>query len=328
VRDYFVPRVSAGALWSVTPKIDIAGWFQWTDAVRAAGDLGTATSYFTAANARGEDRNVGYADTIFSDCGTGRAQDEGKCGSGDNARLKLVLPMEAKVGFRFHQPRASRTLVDGDAQTLPGKTFRRDPLANDLFDAEIDLTWSNNSALRALEVRFPGDSTGGGLLPVSGVSSEIPPNADQPKYFRDVFGVRIGGDFNVLPDRLALRAGAYFESSAAEPRYQHIDFAASQRIGFSLGGTYRIRLGNASTRTDAIEIMAGYGHTFFADQSRGRDATGMPALAGTSCPGDATVTGPDSCSDGTRRYRTAWPVNLGTITNSLNVINVGVAYRF
>lgn len=320
VRDYFIPRVSAGGLWGISPNVDIAGWFQWTDAIKARGDVGTATSYYTAANARGDDGRVGYGDTIFNDCGTGRPQDEGKCGSGDNATLKLALPMEAKIGVRYHRPRASRE---------EAASSRRDPLANELFDVEVDLTWANNSALDALEIRFPGDGTGAGRLPVAGINSEIPPRADQPRHYRDVFGVRVGGDYNVLPDRLALRAGAYIETAAGQEPFQHIDFAASRRIGFALGGTYRIRLGSDPARTDALEIMAGYGHTFFADSSRtDRDASGVPALAGTSCHGDATVAGPNRCSDGRERYRTAWPVNLGTITNAMNVINVGLAYRF
>ncbi|MBX3207934.1 MAG: outer membrane protein transport protein [Labilithrix sp.] len=327
VKDYFIPRVTGGALWSVTPEIDFAGWYQWTDAINATGDVGTATSFYTAANARGDDSRVGYGDTIFSDCGTGRPQDEGKCGKGDNAKVKFVIPMEAKVGFRYHRPRVS--LEEAQTQASPGKSFRRDPLANDLFDFEVDLTWANNSAINALEVRFPSDPSGSGRLPVSGINSEVPPNADQPRQYRDVFGIRVGGDYNVLPDRLAVRAGAYIETNAGREQFQHVDFAASQRIGFALGGTYRIRLGKDAARTDAIEIMAGYGHTFFADQTRtDRSASGIGAVAGAPCPGDATVTGPNRCSDGTQRYRTSWPVNLGTITNALNVINVGVAYRF
>lgn len=325
VRDYFVPRVSAGGIWSVTPYLDVAGWYQLTDAIRARGDVGTATSYYGAANARGDDSNVGYGDTIFEDCGTGRAQDAGKCGAGDNARMKLVLPMEAKIGVRYHRPRRAEG-ADGSTER---KVHRRDPLATDLFDIELDLTWANNSALEALEVRFPGDASGGGKLPVSGINSEIPPNADQPRHYRDVFGVRLGGDVNVLPDRLALRAGAHFETSAERAQFQHIDFPASQRIGFALGATYRLRLTKDPARTDALEIMLGYGHTFFADQSReDPNASGIGALAGTSCPEGATVAGPNTCSDGTQRYRTNYPVNLGTITNTLNVLNVGVAYRF
>lgn len=328
VRDHFVPRVGVGALWSVTPDIDVAAFYQWTDTIRAVGDVGTATSYFTAANARGDESRVGYADTIFSDCGTGRAQDEGKCGRGDNASLKLAVPMEAKLGIRYHWPRVLSEESPNRARSDPA-TFQRDPLSNDLFDVELDLTWANNSAIDALEIRFPGDSTGAGRLPVSGINSEIPPNADQPRHYRDVFGVRLGGDVNVIPDTLALRAGAFFETSALRAQFQHLDFAASQRIGLALGATYRIRLGRGLGRTNALEIMVGYGHTFFADQTRtDPNASGIHALAGSPCPDGATLVGATRCSDGTERYRTRWPVNLGTIGNAVNVFNVGAAYRF
>lgn len=328
VRDFFIPRITAGTLWSVSPNVDIAGWYQWTDSIKAVGDLGSATSYYTPAVARGDQSKVGYGDTYFSDCGTGRPQDEGKCGGGDNASVKFVVPMEAKIGLRYHQPRYTLEEVQQGAG-VEGKVFKRDPLANDIFDAEIDLTWANNSAIDSLEVRFPSDPSGSGRLPVAGINSEIPPNGDQPRNYKDVFGLRVGGDVNVIPDKLAIRGGAYLETSALRDQYQHIDFPASQRIGFALGGTYRIRLGNDLNRSSAIEIMVGYGHTFFADQTRTDPAaTGIGAVAGAPCPENATVTGPGKCSDGTQRFRTRWPINLGTITNALNVINVGVAYRF
>ena len=36
----------------------------------------------------------------------------------------------------------------------------------------------------------------------------------------------------------------------------------------------------------------------------------------------------NTCSNGVTRYRTAWDINLGTITNSINVLNVGLGYKF
>jgi long-chain fatty acid transport protein len=319
VRDYFIPRVSVGGLWSASPNLDVAVWYQWADAIRAKGDVGTATSYYTPANARGDDSRVGYGDTIFSDCGTGRPQDAGKCGGGDNASVKLAQPMEAKLGLRWHQPRV--------AAGAPEHSRRRDPLSDDVYDVEVDLTWANDSAIDALEIRFPRDPSGAGRLPVSGISSQIPPNADQTRDYRDVLGVRLGGDLNLIPDRLAVRAGAYFESSAGRAELQQLDFAATQRFGVALGGTYRIHL--HADRRDALEIMAGYGHTFFADSAlTDRSARGIGALAGVPCGSNATLVTPDRCSDGTRSYRTSWAANLGTVTNALNVINVGVAYRF
>jgi long-subunit fatty acid transport protein len=359
VHDYFVPGFTLGTIWSATPKIDIAGWYKWSDAIRAGGDAGTVTGFYGS-----DAKKIRYGDTLYEDCGTGNAQAIATkpCGSGNNASLKFAIPMEAKIGFRYHQPRAipvAREAVIAATpatQTMPvtpeegppaaeltaappppppvaetttyASGHVRDPLATDVFDLEADLTWANNSALDNIEIRFPGDATGKGTLPVAGVSGEIPPNADQKRGFKDVFGIRVGGDFNVIADKLALRAGTFFETSAADPQYQNIDFAGSSRFGLAGGATYRYRFG-AGEKTSALEFMVGYGHVFFAEQSRtDPNASGSAALAGTSCNVAMPIPGTQKCDDGSQRYRSKWPVNLGTITNSVNVINVGVAYRF
>lgn len=338
-QDYFVPSASVGTIWSATPELDIAATYRLTDAIRARGDVGTAANFYTRANASGDDRGVRYGDTIFEDCGTGLATTA--CGGGDNARVKIAIPMEAKLGVRYHRPRSATCPAglrgpDGACRTM------RDPMATDVFDVEANLTWANNSAMDAVQVRFPQDGTGRGILPVAGVAGgEIPPSADQRRGYSDVVGVRVGGDYVALPDRLALRAGAFFETSAANARYQSLDFAASARIGFAVGVAYRIHLGPRGETVDhavtdapiavrrpALELMLGFGHVFVADQER-RDpnASGSPAIAGTSCNGTSPVS-PTTCEGGAERYRSKWPVNLGTIASSVNVINVGLAYRF
>lgn len=345
VHDYFVPGFTVGGLYSATPEIDVAGWYKWSDAIRARGDAGTAANYYAK---QGDNKGVRYGDTIYEDCGTGLATTKA-CGGGGNATIKFVIPMEAKLGFRYHKARTrvpTAPLQDDSTLTPEQKEERlaqeekervalakakhtRDPLATDVFDIEADLTWANNSAAGTTEVRFPGDAGGKGTLPVAGVAGgEIPPNADQQRGFKDVFGVRVGGDYNVVPDKVAIRGGAFFESSGANPALQNLDFAPSSRLGLSLGGTYRLRLGEGE-KTSALELMLGYSHVFFAEQGRtDPNASGSPGLAGTSCNGSNPVEGTQTCQDGSTRYRTKWPVNLGTITNSINVINVGVAYRF
>jgi long-chain fatty acid transport protein len=311
VQDYFIPGFTLGAIYSPTPQIDLGGWYKWSDAIRASGDAGTAANYYTRQNAQGNDSGVRYADTIFEDCGTGLPTKA--CGSGDNAKIKITIPMEAKLGIRWHKPRAR-----GEEEAALAHS--RDPIKDDVFDLEANLTWANDSAAKDLQVRFPGDDTGKGLLPVSIPGSELPPNGDQHRGYQDVFGVRIGGDYNVVPNKVALRAGAFYESSALDPAYQSIEFDAAYRIGLAAGGTVRI--------ADKVELMLGYGHVFFGTQTRDDpNAGGITALAGTSCNG-SNVVPPSSCSDGAERYRTKWPVNLGTITNAVNVINVGLAYKF
>jgi len=356
VQDYFIPAASLGALWSASPELDLAATYRVSDAIRAYGDVGTAANFYTRANAEGDDKNVRYGDTIFEDCGTGLPTTA--CKSGDNGRVKIAIPMEAKLGVRYHKLRADPDCASGQRGEDGRCKHVRDPLATDVFDVEANLTWANNSAMDPIQIRFPQDGTGRGILPVAGVAGgEIPPNADQPRGYKDVFGVRVGGDYNVVPDRLALRAGAFFETSALDAKYQSIDFAAAARFGLALGATYRIPLGRrvipdpappaprdgadvgeapapapaappAPPPPPALELMVGFGHVFVAEQSRTDPrADGVLAIAGTSCNRSDAVSA-SSCADGSQRYRSKWPVNLGTITNSLNVINVGLAYRF
>jgi long-chain fatty acid transport protein len=321
----FIPGFSLGVLWSITPEIDVAGWYKWMSDVSAKGDVVTAANYFTPAVASGNMGGVVYGDTAETYCYTLPASGPlpgttPVCGNGNNASVKIPIPMEAKIGVRYHKlvaPNAADRRV-------------RDPVADDVFDVEADFTWANDSAFDFLQIRFPGDSSGNGILPANpGLplgSAFIPANADVRHHFRDVVGVRVGGDYNLLPDRLALRAGAFFESRAQEFQYQNLDFDGAERIGLALGGTYRIRLG--ADKAQALEVMAAYGHVFFGQLTNSSsNAPGVGAITGLPCLNGA-MNGPSSCTNGVQPYRTAWAVNLGTITSTIDVINVGASYKF
>jgi len=142
--------------------------------------------------------------------------------------------------------------------------------------------------------------------------------------------VRLGGDYNAIPDRLAVRAGAFFESQAADSRYQNIDFVSGARIGLALGGTLRIPVTKDASpaKGGLIELSLGYMHMFVTDLSNNDpNAPGLSGLAGTPCVNNGTFTN-GACATGATPYRTPWAVNLGTISNSLDVVNVGASYRF
>jgi hypothetical protein len=138
---------------------------------------------------------------------------------------------------------------------------------------------------------------------------------------------RLGGDYNVLPDQLAVRAGGFFETQAADSVYQNIDFDAALRFGVALGGTYRVHLGDRT-----LDLMLAYGHVFFGSlDNSSPNAKGVSALAGTPCSMglDPLGTTTGTCATtGTQKYRTDWAANLGTITSSINVINVGASLAF
>jgi hypothetical protein len=313
-KDMFIPGFTLGALYSASDNLDVAGWFKWSDAIKASGDIYTQANYFTPKVANGDTSGIKDGDSTLPDCNVGNGTKI--CGNGDNAKLRINIPMEAKLGLRYHKPRG------------PVKKHLRDPMATDVFDAEIDLTWANNSALDGVRVRFPSDGNGDGILPVNGIPSGlVPPNADAYHGFKDVLGVRLGGDFNVLPDKLAIRGGAYFETNGQDTKYQNVDFIGAARVGLAAGTTFRIHLDPEKTK--AIELSLGLMHVFVMTQdNKDPKAEGMNGVAGTACnPSSNSIAGA-TCKDGKPKYRENWPVNLGTITNAINAINVGASYRF
>lgn len=310
VADYFVPQLRFGALYSPTEFFDVGLSYKWSDAVKARGDAYTRANYYTPAVANGNKSGVVDGDTSVNDCNRGPAA-AGVCGDGNNATLKLAVPMEARIGFRYHQPRGA------------AKPHSRDPIADDVFDAEVDFTWANNSAFENLEIRFPGTAQGEGIIPANGTPGVIPPSADVPHFYKDVLGVRVGGDIDVLPNQLALRLGGYYETKAQDDRYQNTDFVGGSRVGLAAGGTYRLPVG----ATGSVDLMLGFMHVSVSDQ-KNEDANGegVSALAGSPC--NPTQPSGQPCEGGKTRYRTVWPINLGTITNAFNVLNVGAAYKF
>jgi len=314
VHDYFVPGFTLGGIYTIADQFDIAGWYKWSDTIKASGDVYSQTPFYTKDVANGKTSGIYDGDTSQRDCGFGGSTTV--CGNGDNAKVHISIPMEAKIGFRYHKPR-------GEV-----RKHHRDPLHDDTFDAEVDLTWANNSSFDTIQVRFPGDANGNGIIPVNGAAGgTVPPNDDVPHRFKDVYGVRIGGDYNLLPDQLALRGGAYYESKGQDNKYQNVDYAGASRAGLAAGATYRVRLDREKTK--ALEFSLGFMHVFYMNEDNNDPTgTGLRAIAGTTCNPDTASLAGGTCANGVQKYRTNWPINLGTITNSVNVINVGANYRF
>jgi long-chain fatty acid transport protein len=305
----FFPGFTLGAIWSPASHVDVAAWYKWLAPVSGKGDLTTASNFFSSPNPTG----VEYGDTAEPYCYTLPAgttpTGTPPCGNGNNATVKIPNPMEAKIGVRWHKVR----------EDIPYDPHLRDPIAQDVFDLEADFTWANNSSFDNLEIGFPPN------IPANpGIAAAtLPTNADIRHHFRDVFGARLGSDYNVIPDKLAIRAGAFFETQAADTVYQNIDFDAAERFGLSAGATYRLHVGERQ----AIEFMLGYGHVFFGTLKNDNvNGGGVPALTGQPCYNGQNAG--NGCTAGITPYRTPWAVNLGTITSEINVVNVGASYKF
>lgn len=129
----------------------------------------------------------------------------------NDVSVKLPLPMALRVGGRYRHLDATG--------------------AREIFDLELNVeytTWSrtNNFIVetRGLEATVMGSTVDLGRITI-------------PKSWRDTVTVKLGGDYAVLPDRFALRAGLFYETAVAPAAYANVDFAGGAMFGGSLGGS-------------------------------------------------------------------------------------------
>jgi long-chain fatty acid transport protein len=287
--DVFVPGFVIGALYSPTKNLDVAGWFRWSDAVDTDASVELSANYWNADGTK----NPSPALTPGSKQGD----------PGYNAgHLKLQIPMEAKLGVRFHMPRETPGELPKWAQ---GTKKVRDALSQDRFDVEADFTYANNSSVDAIHIAFkPG-------VPINGAGgATLPPNADIPHNWKDVFGVRLGGEYVILPSFLSARAGFFYESKGQDDKYLNVDFHNAEKVGLSAG---------ASVRVGPVDITAAFQHTFFGTLDNG----GSGAVYGLS-GGAATADSPGAGGP----YRTYQAVNGGKLTSELNEVALGGTVRF
>jgi long-subunit fatty acid transport protein len=290
-KDLFIPGFVLSALWSPSSNLDLAAWFKWTDAVRSnSADLHLTTFYW---NTNG---------TVKTDTCKDKARNCNIVDRPGVGSLKLSLPMEAKLAVRYHMARAG---APRPALNFDGTPVRRvrDPLSEDLFDIELDFTWANNSSVDNIEIRFP---TGSKRIPVKDTEGNligsIPENADVPHKWKDVLGVRLGGDVTILPSRLALRAGGFVESKGQDDKYLGLDFDVAEKIGVS---------GGATVRVGPVDVSASYQHTFFGTIDNG----GKGAVRALSGQEEA-------------KFRSQQTINGGTLKASLNEVGLSGTARF
>lgn len=283
--DLFIPGFVLGARWAAADRLDVGAWFKWQDAVRAKTDLHIESRVWKASGTRNESPCSGED----AGCNLTDAKEAGD--------LKLQIPMEAKLGVRYHHPRADARRPAWALEAARALHELRDPMRDDLFDLELDVTWANNSALDAIEVRFREG------IPVRGTGvGFVPPNADVPHRWRDVVGVRLGGDFVVLPSLLAIRAGGFFESKGQDDADLTLDFDLGWRVG--IGGGTTVRVG-------PVDVSAAFQHTFFGALDNGGKGN-LKAVSGSVPTG----------------YRSIQSVNGGRFESSLNEFGLSGTLHF
>jgi long-subunit fatty acid transport protein len=279
--DLFIPGFILGVDWRAGDYFDLGAWYRWSDSLRGASSLTLTSLYFKQAGEVNDSPCAGQA----ADCNKTEAPDAGT--------LEFAIPMEAKLGVRFHYPRAGAKEVPDWAK---GKKNIKDPLSQELFDIEANLTWAHNSALESIEIRFKEG------IAVKGTPGSVPVNGDIPHNWKDVLGIRLGGDVNIIENLLALRAGGFFESKGVDDEYLNLDFHAGFKAGVSGGGT--VRLG-------PVDLHLAYQHVFYGTLDNGGEGQ-VKALSG----------------DATTDFRSRQAVNGGSYSASLNEVVLGGSVRF
>ena len=295
VRDVFVPGAVASVLFEANDNFDFAAWGRVSDSIRAKGDLEVIAPYFAPTGVKRtqcdypgqtlDEPGKQCADTTLSKDQAGE----------DAAKVTVAIPMELRVGARFHVPQpAARGL---ELERHRKDTHRtRDPLRDDLFDLELDVTYAHNSQADVVEVRFPSG------INVLGLPGTVPENADRPTGYKDSIGVRLGGQYNLVRNKIGIRAGSWMETKAVDDDHLTVTGVPALRAGLATGLVFRVQ---------AVDLEFGYMHAFNAGLDNGGDGK-LRAIAGS----------------GSQDNRSYHAVNGGSITQDADVFSLGAVARF
>lgn len=294
--DLFVPGFVVGIDARPHERLEIGAWYRWSDSVRSTTDL-TLTSQRFLQN--------GAINT--KPCPAGQPADCNVTTREEGGSLEIPIPMEAKLGLRYHHPLSEAGEAPKWKKDRPNV---HDSLSEDRFDIEVDGTWAHNSSVENIKIRFgtpecqedPSCIDSG--IPVKGTPGTVPVNGDIAHEWLDVVGVRVGSDVTVIPSRLAVRGGVFFESKGQDDAYLNLDFHMGWKLGLTLGGT--VRAGPA-------DIHLAFSHVFYGTLDNGGDGA-VKALSG-----DATPMPP---------YRSQQAINGGSFSAALNEVALGADFRF
>jgi len=212
--------------------------------------------------------------------------------------MQVQLPWTIRGGVRYNLPRAGRPTQDDGTGTY-------DPMTDDVFDVEAMFTYEATSLLSRTSLQ----NTGGIIVDRNLPPVQAPPTITIESALSDVVGFRLGGDWNVIPGTLAVRAGMSYETAGVSPNLAQIHLPAYAGASVHAGLSYRWRW---------LTIAAGFGHFFFDNNvaSSGRRAVTTPAptsgpmtgqqISLNACPEPGTGQGAETCTINQGTYRASF----------------------
>jgi long-chain fatty acid transport protein len=214
-------------------------------------------------------------------------------------QMKVALPLQARWGVRFAWPR------DG---SLPQTDPNYSPMRDDVFDVEANWIYERSSVFQNLSL-----ANSGSIMPAAGTVVPAPTPLNVPHNFHDIFGFRIGGDVNIVPNRFTARAGVSYEMGAQSRFYGQLDLPAYTMTGLHIGLSVRVAM---------FTISAAYGGFIIPDFDVINAPGGNISTIGTMGPVQESM-----CSSGSVGADVCH-VNVGHYTTTLHTANLGITARF
>jgi hypothetical protein len=228
VTDLFIPSLTFGAYARPNARWRFAGTFVWSQGFDGHGDLTYTTNYY-------------HQGAVGSEA-VPLTNDPVKL-----QRVRVSVPWTATLATRYAQPRASSP---SDA---------RDPLVREVWDIELDASYTANSLVAANRIEIANDFTldfrradGTPQMPLTVKQSDLQ-ELSVARHGLDVIVVRLGGSANLVPGRLQVSGGGFFQTRSIDPSYASVDSYGFARGGLGLGVMVRI---------GTVDLMASYAHIF------------------------------------------------------------------
>ena len=258
VTDKFVPRFVASMHLIPHDRLDIVAAIRYDDDVRAKGKL--------------------QAKTILGE-GEGRIN------------YTAPRPLWVSGGIRYAHRTSPRPDDARAVSELSGRV--EDPMANEVFDLEVNVVYERNSHVRDHTFTV-NDLTIGTMAPFPEFTVAV------PHRWKDQLSIRAGGDWNVLPGVLALRAGASFETEGFRKGYAFTDYLPFQRYGAHAGLTIRF---------NQFELSGAFAHYFHKTFDNRPGSTFQVVNNPFAVPPASPVSDGDVINDGTFSGR----INIGSV---------------
>jgi long-subunit fatty acid transport protein len=117
------------------------------------------------------------------------------------------------------------------------------------WDVEADFVWERWAGFGRLEIK-PTDIT----YTLSGPEPNVLPSIFQDRGYGDAYSIRVGGDVEVVPGLLTVRAGYFFEMAAVPTQSLSLNLVDTDKHGFGIGFTLRYRWFTFSAAYSHIQL--------------------------------------------------------------------------